>query len=117
MFLDTNQDWTQVCICLKLHCTNVCILQTCPFHPQIVQQKIVKEKESILALDKYQAGDIVSMDQFVVRTSGKLLRGYGQDGDNSWFHGGSIFTDVETGIILIGNRISLGVGETIMAMT
>ena len=39
-------------------------------NPQVVQQHAIKEKEGILALDKYQAGDFVSIDQFVVSTPG-----------------------------------------------
>ena len=46
-------------------------------NPQVVQQQAIKEKDGILALDKYQAGDFVLMDGFVVSTPGQLLTGYG----------------------------------------
>ena len=39
-------------------------------NPQVVQQHVIKEKEGILALEKYQPGDFVSLDQFVDSTSG-----------------------------------------------
>ena len=37
----------------------------------------MKEKEVILAWDKYQAGDFVLMDHFVVKIRGQQLDGYG----------------------------------------
>ena len=39
-------------------------------NPKVVKQEAIKEKEAILAWDKYEAGDFVSMDQFIVRTPG-----------------------------------------------
>ena len=38
--------------------------------PKVVKQEAVKEKEAILAWDKYQAGNFVLMDHFVVKTPG-----------------------------------------------
>ena len=46
-------------------------------NPKVVKQEVVKEKEAILAWDKYEVGDFVSMDQFVVKTPGRQLDGYG----------------------------------------
>ena len=37
----------------------------------------IKEKDGILALNKYQADDFVSMDQFIIITPGQLLTDYG----------------------------------------
>ena len=39
--------------------------------------KAVPDKEGILARDKYEVGDFVFTDQFVVRTPGRLPSGYG----------------------------------------
>lgn len=83
--------------------------------PQVVRQEAVKEKEAILAWDKYEAGDFVSMDQFIVKTPGRLLEGFGREGANNRFHGGTIFNDAATGILWVENQVSLGAGETILA--
>ena len=39
-------------------------------NPEVIKQQDVREKEGILAAEKYKAGDFVSMDQFVVKTPG-----------------------------------------------
>ena len=39
-------------------------------HPKVVRQEARVEKEVILAWYKYEAADVVSADQFVVRTPG-----------------------------------------------
>ena len=49
-------------------------------NPGMKQQKEIDEKRGILATDKYCAGDFVSMDQFVVKTPGRLPTGYGHEG-------------------------------------
>ena len=84
-------------------------------NPKVVKQEAVKEKEAVLAWDKYEVGDFVSMDQFVVKTPGRQLDGYGREGENNRYHGGTIFNDAASGIIWVENQISLGAGDTIMA--
>ena len=84
-------------------------------NPKVVKQEAIKEKEAILAWDKYEAGDFVSMDQFVVKTPGRQLEGYGRESDSNRYHGGTIFNDAATGVIWVENQISLGAGETILA--
>ena len=45
-------------------------------NPKVVEKEALKEKEAILAWDKYQPGDFVSMDQFVCHTPGRLMEGF-----------------------------------------
>ncbi len=45
--------------------------------PKITQSKVVSEAEGILSSEKYETGDFVSMDQYVVKTPGRLPCGYG----------------------------------------
>ena len=54
------------------------------------------------------------MDPFVVKTPGRQLDGYGREGENNRYHGGTIFNDAASGVIWVENQISLGAGETIM---
>ena len=86
-------------------------------NPQVEQQHAIKEKEDILTLNKYQSIDFVSMDQFVVSISGQLPTGYGWEGDNNRFHGGTIFIDAAPGTIWVENQVSLGAGEINIAKT
>ena len=83
--------------------------------PQVVRQEAVKEKEAILAWNRYEAGDFVSMDQFVVRTPGRRLHSSGKESDSDKYHGGTIFNDAATGLIWIEHQVSLGAGETLLA--
>ena len=55
------------------------------------------------------------MDQFVVKTPGQQLDGYGREGENNRYHGDTNFNDAAYGVIWVENQISLGAGEKIMA--
>ena len=63
------------------------------------KQTILPEKEGILYLDKYKPGYLVSVDQFVVNTPGRLSNGYIQESSSSRFHEGTLYNDSDTGII------------------
>ena len=56
----------------------------------------------------------MSSDQFVVEKTVWLPSGFGREVPNSLFHGGTIFNDVATGIILVENHILVVSGETVM---
>jgi hypothetical protein len=123
---DTNgkHTWMPAVITPKFPSATNCALPKCiscelarakKRNPKVVRQEALKEREAILAWDKYQAGDFVSMDQFVVKTPGRLLEGYGREGEANRYHGGTIFNDAATGIIWVENQVSLGAGETLMA--
>ena len=83
--------------------------------PQVRKSTTIPEKEAVLSRDRYEAGDFVSADQFVVNTPGRLLSGFGCEDDRNKFHGGTIFQDAATGIIWIECQVSLGAGETVMS--
>ena len=53
------------------------------------------------------------MDQYVVKTPGRLLQGYGREADHNKFHGGTIFRDAASKIIHVENQVSLNAGETV----
>ena len=78
-----------------------------------MQSKAVAEAEGILFSKKYETGDFVSMDQYVVKTPGRLPSGYGRESNVNMFHGGTIFRDAASKIIHIENQVSLGAGETL----
>ena len=52
------------------------------------------------------------MDQLIVKTFDHFPSEYVHEGSHLIFHGGTIFWDAETGIILIESNVSLGEGET-----
>ena len=54
------------------------------------------------------------MDQLIDKTFDHFPSGYVREGSHLIFHGGNIFWDEETGIILIENHVYLGARETAM---
>ena len=53
------------------------------------------------------------MDQYVVRTPGRLPGGNGRERDCNKFHGGTIFRDAASKVIFVENQVSLGAGDTV----
>ena len=84
-------------------------------NPKVVKSKALPQREAALTRDQYCTGDFVSMDQYVVKTPGRLPEGYGREGENNRFHGGTIFRDAATKIIHVENQVSLGAGETVLS--
>jgi hypothetical protein len=70
--------------------------------------------EGAISRNKLDVRDFVSTDQFVCRTPGRLLSGYGREGTNRRFNGGTIYNDATSGLIWVENQVSLGASETIM---
>ena len=75
----------------------------------------MKEREGILSACVHEVGDMVSIDQFIVKTPGHLPTGFGREPSQNRYHGGTIFNDTYSGIIWVENQVSLGAGETIEA--
>ena len=101
--------------CPILLCTSCQLAQAKQRNPGVTKQKYVEEKEGILSAGALEPGDFVSMDQFIVKTPGRLPTGYGREGHENRYHGGTIFNDAVSGAIWVENQVSLGAGETIEA--
>ena len=57
----------------------------------VINQAVITEKEAIMSWNKYELGDFISADQFIVKTLYHFTSGYGRDGYHLSFHGGTIF--------------------------
>ena len=55
------------------------------------------------------------MDQFFCKTPGRLLQGFGHEGEANSFHGGTIFNNAAIGVIWVENQVTLGTGDTLIA--
>ena len=84
----------------KIPQSSSCPLPTCQSYqmararqrkPNIVKSKVIQENAGALLRNKYELGDMVSMDQYIVKTHGRLPNGYGREADHNKFHGGTIF--------------------------
>ncbi len=97
-------------------CCAACELAHAHRHPTgATKQLAVEEKAGILSANQYQVRDLVSMDQFVSGTPGRLFSGYGHEAQHNQFHGGTIFNYAASGAIWVEHQVSLGAGETICA--
>ena len=67
------------------------------------KQTILPKKEGILSLDKNKPGYLVSVDQFVVNTLGRLSTVYGKESSSHHFHGVTLYNDAATGIVWVEN--------------
>ena len=65
--------------------------------------KSVPAKEGIIDRDKYEVGDFVSADQFVLHTPGILPSRYGRERRQNRFHSSTIFNDAVSGLIWVEN--------------
>ena len=83
--------------------------------PKVKTSKPVKEKEGVLSADHVHPGDCVHMDQYVSRTPGRLESGFGREGADNRYHGGTIFTDSASGVTSVENQVSLNAGDTLAA--
>jgi hypothetical protein len=104
---------TPCCPIPKCHSCELACQKQC--NPQVKTSKPVPEKEGSLSRDKYEAGNFVSADQFIMNTPGRLFSGYGREDNSKKFHGGTLFQDAATGIIWVERQVSLGAGETVMS--
>ncbi len=75
----------------------------------------IPQNERLLSRNRYEAGDFVSADQFVVSKPGHLLSGFGWEVAHEKFYGDIVIQDAMTGITWVVCQISSGAGETIMA--
>ena len=82
--------------------------------PKVKKVQSNLDSEGAISRNRLEVGDFVSTDQFVCRTPGRLPGGYGREGRNGRFTGGTINNDAASGLIWVENQVSLGASETIM---
>ncbi len=82
--------------------------------PKVKKVQSNLDSEGAISGNRLEVGDFMSTDQSVCRTPDRLPSGYGREGCNGRFHGGTIYNDAASGLIWVENQISLGPSETIM---
>ena len=82
--------------------------------PGVAKKKTVPEKKGILARAKYEVGDFMSTNQFVLKNPGRIPSGFGRERHNNRFHVGTIYNDAASGLIWVENQVSLGANKTIV---
>ena len=83
-------------------------------HSEHKRSQVNDNSEGAISQGKLEVGDFVSTDQFVCKTPGRLPTGFGREGPNGNYQGGTIYNDAASGLIWVENQVSLGASETIM---
>lgn len=83
--------------------------------PKFIKSMSIKQAEVAITRDKYQTGDVVLIDQYVVKNEGRLPTGYGWGHESNEFHDGTLFCDAASKYIYVQNQVSLGIGEVVTA--
>lgn len=73
----------------------------------------MKAKEGALSQDKLLPGESVAVNQYVVRTPGRLPTGFGNS--TTTFGGGTILHDAASKAPFVVNQVSLCASETVLA--
>ena len=81
--------------------------------PNVTKSTNIPSSQGRISSDQYETGYFVSMDQYVVKTPGRLPTGFGNGSHVDIFHGGTIFRDAASKAIYVQNQVSLGAGVTI----
>jgi len=79
--------------------------------------RAIPAKVGILKSNQYEPGDKVFTKQFVVHSPGQRLDGFGRDGPERSFHGGTLYTNAASNFVYVECQTSMGAGETVMGKT
>ena len=80
-----------------------------------VRQEIRKEKDGGLKKNILRVGAMISSDQYICSTPGRLPQTYGKESESSKYIGGTIFIDEASGKVFLENQVSTNATETIKA--
>jgi hypothetical protein len=72
-----------------------------------------KVKDGVISDGILQPGQMVSSDQFVSSSKGRLTTSKGKEPDSQKYTGGTIFYNHASGFIFVVSQVSLGAAETI----
>ena len=78
-------------------------------------KKPIKSEENALKRDKLYPGQLVSIDHFDCKPSGRLVNTYGKEHEDNRYKGGCIFVDHASGTVFAGLQSSLNSHETLYA--
>jgi hypothetical protein len=106
--------FTSTSFCAILKCQSCELAWARQRSPKVKKVQSNLDSEGAISRNQLEVGDFVSTDQIVCRTPGWLPSGYGCEGRNGRFHGGTIYNDGTSGLIWVENQVSLGASETIM---
>ena len=78
-----------------------------------VRQEIRIEKDGGLKKEVLRPGAMISSDQYICSTPGRLPHTYGKESESSKYIGGTIFIDEASGKVFLENQVSTNAAETI----
>ena len=100
--------------------TAICKCQACQLGKQVrrtkgsIRQSLKPECIGSLKCHSLTPGAVVSTDQFVSSTKGRLLHTFGREHDNDKLQGGTLFVEKASDFMYVHNQVSLGASETLI---
>jgi hypothetical protein len=79
--------------------------------PNVVKSKAIPEEVGALSKERFDVGDFVLLEQYLVKAPDCLPTGFRKEPHTNMFHGGTIFRDASSKYIHVQNQLSLGAGE------
>ena len=89
-----SRDQYPVCLALKLATAKA-------ISTDVVTNKPITGKQVALSRNLYEPSDCISTNQFIVKTPGRLQKGYGREAAQNCFHGGTILQDTASNIVRV----------------
>ena len=94
---------------------NLCMLAIAKnISPGVEKVKHLAEKEGDLARDKYEDGEFVSTDKFILKTPGRLKYGYIRESSDGCFQCSTIYNNTTSGLIWVESQVLLGGNKNVM---
>ena len=94
---------------------NLCMLAIAKnISPGVEKVKHLAEKEGDLARDKYEDGEFVSTDKFILKTPGRLKYGYIRESSDGCFQCSTIYNNATSGLIWVESQVLLGGNKNVM---
>ena len=80
----------------------------------VFTNKPIAVKEGSLSRNLYYPGDFIATENFIVKTNGRIQKGYGLEAVQNCLHGGTIFRDTASNLVRVQPQVSLESGEIVI---
>ena len=71
------------------------------------------EREMAIRKENLNPGDCISIDQYVCKVPGRVVKTYGREHTSTKYNGGTVYIDHSSAYVYLKNQVSLRVGETL----
>ena len=80
----------------------------------VVTNKPIAGTNGALSHNIYEPGGCIATDQFIVKTPGRIQKGYGREAAKNCFHRETIYQDTASNLVRVQPQVLLESGETVI---